>query len=160
MARKADFNADEWSTVVEAPLLAGMRVATADRGGTIRESVAMAKTYANARRQQGESELLDDIVSAPPAMDPERVRASGDIGHASTERLREAVRLLEQKASSLEEVEAYKRFVLTVAEAAASAHREGGFMGVGGKQVSDAEQAALAEIAATLQVEGSDLRGQ
>ena len=159
MARKADFNADEWSTVVEAPLLAGMRVATADRGGTIRESVAMAKTYANARRQQGESELLDDIVSAPPAMDPERVRASGDIGHASTERLREAVQLLEQGASS-EEVEAYKRFVLTVAEAAASAHREGGFMGVGGKQVSDTEQAALADIAATLQLAGSDLRGQ
>ena len=36
MTKKADFNADEWSTIAEGPLLAGMRVVTASRGGTIR----------------------------------------------------------------------------------------------------------------------------
>lgn len=41
MTKKADFNADEWAKVVEGPLLAGMQVITADRGGTIRESMAM-----------------------------------------------------------------------------------------------------------------------
>ncbi|MBA3298851.1 MAG: hypothetical protein H0U24_02105 [Thermoleophilaceae bacterium] len=150
MTKKADFNADEWSTIAEGPLLAGMRVITAARGGTIRESLAMGQTYAKARQQQGESELLDDLVAAPPSVDPERVRAAGDIGRASSERLREALQLLEQKASP-EEVEAYKRFVMSLAEAAAKAHKEGGFMGVGGKQVSDQEQAALDELAATLE---------
>lgn len=154
MTKKADFNADEWSTVVEGPLLAGMRVVTAARGGTIRESLAMGKTYTQARHQHGKSELLDDLVSAPPAMDPSRVRSAGDIGVVSTERLREAVALLEQKASP-EEVDAYKRFVLTLAEAAANAHREGGFLGVGGQQVSEEEQAALDELAATLQLNRS-----
>jgi hypothetical protein len=149
MTKKADFNADEWSTVVEGPLLAGMRVITASRGGTIRESIAMGQTYAKARQQQGESELLDDLVASPPAMDADRVRATGDVAAASSERLREAVGLLEAK-SSPEEVEAYKRFVLSLAEAVASAHKEGGFLGVGGKQVSDEEQAALDDIAATL----------
>jgi hypothetical protein len=154
MTRKADFNADEWSTVVEGPLLAGMRVVAAARGGTLRESLAMGKVYTHARQQHGESELLDDLVSAPPAMDPNRLRSGGDIGAVSTERLREALALLDQKASP-EEVESYKRFVLTLAEAAANAHREGGFLGVGGKQVSEGEQAALDEIAAILQVDPS-----
>jgi len=149
MTRKADFNADEWTTVVEGPLLAGMRVVTAGRGGTIRESLAMAKVYAEARRDQGTSELLDDLAASPPAMDPKRIGAGGDVAQVSTERLREAVTLLEAKASP-EEGEAYKRFVLSLAGAAAGAHREGGFLGVGGKEVSESEQNALDDIARTL----------
>ncbi len=149
MAKKADFNAEEWSTVVEGPVLAGMRVVTAHRGGTIRESLAMGKVYAEARRQQGESGLLDALASSPPALDQERLRAAGDLGEAITERLREALRILEQKASP-EEIEAYKGFVVSVAEAAAKAHKEGGFIGIGGKEVSESEQAALDEIRAVL----------
>ncbi len=152
MTKKADFNADEWSTIAEGPLLAGMRVVTAARGGTIRESIAMGQTYAKARQEEGGSELLDDLVSAPPTVDPNRAREAGDLARASSERLREALGLLEQKASP-DEADAYKRFVLAVAEAAARAHKEGGFMGVGGKQVSDEEEAALNEIAATLQLD-------
>jgi hypothetical protein len=45
-------------------------------------------------------------------------------------------------------VNAYKRFVYSVAEAVAHAHREGGFLGFGGSEVSEREQAALDEIAA------------
>lgn len=149
MTKKADFNAEEWSTIVEAPLLAGMRVIAASRGGTIRESIAMSKTYSQARQQQGHSELLDELVASPPSIDSERVRASGDVATASTQRLRDAVALLEAKAAP-EETEAYKSFVLSLAQTAANAHREGGFLGVGGKQVSDEEQAALDDIAATL----------
>jgi hypothetical protein len=149
MTKKADFNAEEWSTVVEGPVLAGMRVVTADRGGTIRESLAMGQVYAQARKGRGDSELLDELVSSPPSMDQERLRAAGDVAAASAERLREALAILEQKASP-EEVDAYKRFVVNVAEAVAKAHKEGGFIGIGGTQVSASEQAALDEIAATL----------
>ena len=153
MTRKADFNAEEWSTVAEGPLLAGMRVITAGRGGAIRESMAMGRTYADARQHHGESELLDDLVASPPAMDPSRFQTPGDIGALTGERLREAVTILEQKASP-EEVDAYKRFVLAAARAVAEAHREGGSLGVGGKDVSEGEQAALDEIAATLELTG------
>jgi hypothetical protein len=149
MTKKADFNADEWSTLVEGPVLAGMRVVTAGRGGTIRETMAMGKIYAAAREQQGESELLDDLISSPPAMDPKRVGSTGDVKGAAEERLREAVGILEAKATP-EEREAYKSFVVTLAEGVANAHKEGGFMGVGGTRVSEDEQKALDEIAATL----------
>ncbi|MBA2581300.1 MAG: hypothetical protein H0V03_10750 [Thermoleophilaceae bacterium] len=154
MTKKADFNADEWATVVEGPLLAGMRVITAGRGGTLRESLAMGQTYAKARQAQGSSELLDELVSAPPAMDPSRLRSAGDIASMSTERLRHALQILQRKASS-DDVDAYKRFVLTLAQEAANAHREGGFLGVGGQQVSETEQDALDDIAATLEVTSS-----
>lgn len=150
MTKKADFNAEEWSTLVEAPVLAGMRVVTAGRGGTIRESMAMGKVYAAARQQHGESELLDDLISSPPTMTPQRVGSSGDIKGAVEERLREAVGIIDAKATP-EEREAYCSFVLTLAEAVAAAHKEGGFMGVGGTPVSDDEQRALDEIAATLE---------
>jgi hypothetical protein len=152
MTRKAEFNAEEWSSIVEGPVLAGMRVAMAARGGTIRESLAMGETYARARREHGQSDLLDDIVSAPPAMDPSRLPSRDDVGRVTAQRLREAVALLEGKASP-EEVDAYKRFVMTLAEAAANAHREGGFLGIGGKRVSEDEQTALDEIAAVLELE-------
>jgi hypothetical protein len=149
MTKKADFNAEEWSAVVEAPLLAGLRVIAADRGGTIRESMAMGQVYSHARERRGDSELLDEIVSSPPALDQERVKQAGDIAAASSGRLREGLAILRQKATS-EEVDAYRNFVMDVAEAAAKAHKEGGFIGIGGKQVSDKEQAALDELEATL----------
>ena len=69
MTTKADFNAEVWASVVEAPLLAGMKLVAAERGGTLRESLAVGKTYAEARRQQGESPLLDEVVATPPGLD-------------------------------------------------------------------------------------------
>jgi len=149
MTTKADFNADEWSKVVEGPVLAGLRVVASDRGGTIRESLAIGKVYQHAREKRGDSELLDELVASAPALDRERVKESGDVAAASTERLREALGVLRQKATD-EEVDAYRNFVMDVAEAAAKAHKEGGFIGIGGKEVSEKEQAALNEIESEL----------
>ena len=154
MTTKADFNAEEWSTLVEAPLFAGMTVVAAERGGTIRESLAIGKAYAAARQQHGESALLDEIVSSPPALDPNRLReAGGDVRQLATSRLQAAVAIVQAKAAG-EDAEAYKRFVVTVAEAVAGAHREGGFAGIGGTPVSEKEQAALDAIRSTLAIDG------
>jgi hypothetical protein len=150
MTRKADFNAEEWSTIVDAPLYAAMRVISADRGGTLRESLALGRAYQEARQRHGQSELLDELVKSPPAIDPDRVReAGGNIAAVAPERLREAIGVLEAKATP-EEVDAYKHFVMTVAQAVASAHKEGGFLGIGGKQISAAEDQALDEISNAL----------
>ena len=150
MTTKADFNAEEWSAVVEAPLLAALQVTAAERGGTIRESLAVARAYAEARQHQGQAELLDAIVASPPSLDPARVREGGrDVAAVARPRLAEAVRVLGAKATE-DERRAYAEFVLTVAEAAANANREGGFAGIGAKPVSANEQAALDEIRAAL----------
>src|SRR3954464_1796297 len=77
MTRKADFNAEEWSTVAEGPLYAGLRVIAASRGGTVRESLAMGRVYKDARTQHGESELLDELVASPPTLDPKHAQQAG-----------------------------------------------------------------------------------
>lgn len=150
MTQKADFNAEEWSTVVDGPLYAGMRVISASRGGTLRETLAMGRVYQEARQRHGESELLDELVKSPPSIDPEQLqKAGGDIGTITAQHLRDAMTILESKATPAE-VDAYKRFVMTVAQAAAGAHKEGGFLGIGGTPISDAENHALDELSGAL----------
>ena len=150
MTRKAEFNAEEWATVVNGPLYAGMYVISAERGGTLRETAAMGRVYQEARARQGADELLDELVKSPPSLDPERIRAAGgDLSAVTTEQLRNAMAILEAKATP-PEVDDYKRFVMTVAQEVAGAHKEGGFLGIGGKPVSDAENRALDEISSAL----------
>ena len=150
MTRKADFNAEEWSTVVNGPLYAGMRVVAADKGGTVRETLAMGRVYQDARQRHGESELLDELLKSPPAIDPDKLQqAGGNIASITSQQLRDAIAILEAKGTPAD-VDAYKRFVMMVAQAAAGAHKEGGFLGIGGKPVSDAENQALDEISTTL----------
>jgi hypothetical protein len=144
MATKADFNAEEWSKLVEAPLLAAVRVSKASGGGKIREAVAVAKVYGEARTQQGDSALLDEIVASPPGV--EETAPGDDPAAVVTARLREALRIVDEK--SPEDSDAYRSFVVAVARAAAEAHKEGGFIGIGGRKISDEEAAALKEIQA------------
>jgi len=143
MTGRADFTEEEWELVLEGPPSAGMIVVTAQRGGTFRESIAMAKAYVEARRQHGESELLDELVAAKPERDHTRYHSVEELRQHGQQHLRDAVELLERKASA-EEVAAYRRFVLTLAEKVANAHREGG------EKVSDAERTAIEEISASL----------
>jgi hypothetical protein len=150
MTAKADFNAEEWSTLVQAPMLAAIKVVASERGGTIRETLAVGRAYSEARRHQGDSALLDAIVASPPAVDPSSLQQDGgDLSAQVGQKLAEAVALADSKASA-DESQAYKQFVHTVAEAAANANREGGFIGIGGKPVSANEQRALDEIRSTL----------
>jgi hypothetical protein len=143
MTGKVDFTQQEWDLVLEGPPSAGMIVVTAQRGGTIRETLAIAKAYAEARQRHGESELLDEIVAAKPEIDHTRYHSVAELKQHGLQHLRDAVELLERKATP-GEVDGYRRFVLTLADKVASAHREGGV------SVGDAEQAAIAEISTSL----------
>jgi hypothetical protein len=143
MTGKTDFTEQEWELVLHGPPTAGMIVVTAQRGGTFRETYAIAKAYAEARAHHGASELLDEIVAAKPPMDHTRYHSAGELQEQGLKHLRDAVELLERKATP-DEVNDYRRFVLTLAEKVANAHREGD---VG---VSEAEQAAVDQISASL----------
>jgi hypothetical protein len=140
---KADFTQEEWQLVLEGPPSAGLIVVTAQRGGSFRETIAIAKAYAEARRQHGESELLDEIVSAKPETDHTRYHSAEELKEQGLQHLRDAIAVLERRATP-EEVEDYRRFVLNLAEKVANAHRENG------QSVGPAEQAAIDEIAANL----------
>lgn len=141
MTGKADFSEQEWELVRSGPPTAGMIVLTAARGGSFRETWALAKTYAEARQQHGASQLLDDLVADKPEV--ERYRSSEELEQTGLSRIGDAVSLLAQKGSP-EEVEAYKRFTLEVAEHVAAAHKEHG------ESVSGPEREAIDRITASL----------
>jgi hypothetical protein len=145
MTTKSEFNAEEWERVARAPALAGVMVALADRGGTFRESLALGKAYAAAKRDDGGSELLKELVASPPSLNRESAGQPDQI----PEQISEAVRIVEQKATP-EEAEDYRQFILRLADVVAHAHKEGGVLGIGGKEVSEEEQAALDRLSSTL----------
>jgi len=140
MTTKADFTEREWDQVLSGPPAAGMVVAMADGGGMMRETMAMAKAYAEARQQHGKSELLDAIVAAKPERDHTRYHSYDELKSHSMELLRDAVATLEGKAGA-EEVDDYRRFILTLSRRVAERHKEEGV------QVSPPEQAAIDDIA-------------
>jgi hypothetical protein len=143
MTTQAAFSPEEWKVVLEGPPAAGMIVITAAHGGTFRETIAMSKAYAEARAEHGESELLDEIVSAKPKVDHTRYHSAEELRDNGLGRLREAMALLEGKATA-EERDDYRRFVLTLASKVAAAHREHG------QSVSPAEEQAIGQITAAL----------
>jgi hypothetical protein len=149
MTTKAEFNAEEWSKVTEAPALAAMMVIAADRGGTIRETVSLARAYAEARDKGAGDELLDELVSSPPSVDSKELGSVEQLREQAPARLQAAIALVEGKATP-EETAAYRQFILGVADTVAHAHKEGGFLGIGGKEVSESEQKVLDELEATV----------
>jgi hypothetical protein len=140
---KADFTPEEWQVVLAGPPSAGMIVVTAQRGGTFRETIAIAKAYVEARKKHGQSQLLDEIVAAKPEIDHTRYHSFDELKDDGLRHLRDAVALLERKATA-EELDDYRRFVLNLADEVANAHREGG------ENVSPAERAAIEEVAASV----------
>jgi hypothetical protein len=144
MTGKADFTAEEWDAIAEGPTSAGMIVSTAERGGTFRETFAMAKAYTEARKEHGDSALLDELVSSRPKMDHTRTHSAEELREHALQRVRDAIGVLEQKATP-EEVEDYRRFVVSLANRVAEAKTE-----KGDRSTGDAESAAIAEITKAL----------
>lgn len=149
MARKADFNAEQWDAVVAGPPAAGLIVIAADRGGVLKESLSIARAYQEARGAQGGNGLIDDLVASPPPVQPVQARSADQLRTDALQRLRDAVAAV-QATGDAEDLDAYRAFVLGVAQRAAEASKEGGILGIGGERVSAAEREAIDEIGRAL----------
>jgi hypothetical protein len=118
MAKKSDFTEQEWEQLRKGATGAGLLVSVSDRSffDSFKEAGSLAKHLAGGRSD--ESELVRELAgergsgfgvrSAPQEIESETVEA-----------LRGAVSTLQAKAP--DEVEAYKSFVLEVAEAVGKA---------------------------------------
>ena len=129
MATKADFTEQEWEALQKGVSGAGFLTALSDRSffDSFKEAGALARHMGEAQRT-AQSELVRDlgetrgtgfgITDSPAEIESETMDA-----------LRQAVQVLEQKAP--EEVEAYKSFVIEVAQSVGSA--------AGGGETAEAE---------------------
>ncbi len=153
MTTKNDFTEEEWIRVRRAPFVAGMAISIADPGGPIemtKESVGTVKSATNPPTRE---QLLTEVALDLQSMTQQRQNPLGDFKPQAPQQIQEELKvvtdLVSSKASA-EEAAAFKQWLLTTAQAAADAAKEGGFMGFGATQVSQGEQNMLDQLRATI----------
>jgi hypothetical protein len=162
MASKAAFTAEEWTQVLGGVFMAGFAVTAADPSGLwglLKETFASGRALMEAKSNAAASELSQAIVGdietsegRSAAQDYVKARLQGarreEIKQRAIDALRSAAAIVNQKAPS--DAATYQAWLMGIANNVAEASKEGGFLGFGGVDVSDAEKATLAEIAAAL----------
>ena len=157
MTSKASFTDDEWGRVVRAPFVAGMAITIADPGGPIEISKEMMATLRAATVPPSQEELLAAVALDIQAMIQDKKNparsfkptAAATAGTEILQELRAVDAILAEKATP-EETQAFRGWLVTAAQAAADAAKEGGFMGFGAVQVSEGEQAMLDQLRSAL----------
>jgi hypothetical protein len=153
MTTKSDFTDEEWTRVLRAPFVAGMAISLADPGGPIEMSKETMTTMKSATNPPTREQLLTEIALDIQSMTQQRQSPiSGFKPQAAQQILDElgAVSEIVSTKATAEEAAAFKQWLLTTAQAAADAAKEGGFMGFGAVQVSEGEQQMLDQVRAAI----------
>jgi hypothetical protein len=162
MANKQSFTPEEWTKILESTMLAGMAVSAAEPSGLwglMKEGFASSSALAHAKADAGSSELVKSVVAEYQTSEgrsaiQEALRKRfagakpGDAVQRSLDNLREVSAILAAKAPG--DARAFKAWLSSISQKVAEASSEGGFLGIGGVQVSDAEKATLGDIAKAL----------
>jgi hypothetical protein len=162
MAKQDSFTADEWALLRLAPSMVSSGVAASDPSGlfaSIKEAAAGASGVAETFKSKSNLELFSALAadrSMPAMPDPKSLLGEGsrdqqmqNFKKAVLERVKSASDLVGRKASP-EEAASYRTMLVGVAQKAAEASNEGGFLGFGGVRVSDKEKAFVTEVGRTV----------
>jgi hypothetical protein len=156
MSTKNDYSADEWKLIAGAPVAAGLLVTLADASGPVglvKEAMAVSKAITDSA--QGDApeivKSLAEVVKSAGGRQELPDVPTGDRAatkNALTTALKGAVSAVERKSPG--EVDAFKKWLVSVAGKVAEASKEGGFLGFGGTQVSADEEQAIKQLAEML----------
>ena len=159
MTGKAEFTDEEWQRLRRSPIVAGMAITLADPGGPIevtKESVAALRTVLEAAETGGQGELVDEVAKDVAEMGKQRENPLGDFkpkgamaGEEILSELRAVNALLSEKASP-EDAASFRQWLLSAAQRAADAAKEGGFLGFRAERVSEGEQQMLDKLGEVL----------
>jgi hypothetical protein len=167
MSKKTDFTDQEWETLRTAPHLVMLSVATAGASGlfgSLKEAFAPAGAIIEATK--GNNELLRNICDREELKAAQKslrssIKMSGDLESlrdrlqtSAADKAREATAVLKQKGSA-EDLDAYRKLLVDIADRTAKAAKEGGFLGFGGEWVSEGERAVISRISQALGVQTS-----
>jgi len=162
MTDKSNFTSDEWKLLLESVMMAGIAVTEADPNGLwgmLRESTASARALVQAQLDPRSGPLIKAVVGDFQTPQGQSIAAGGLneklAGRSPAERnaqcietLREAGALIDSKAP--DDAPAFKGWLRDISQHVAEASKEGGFLGIGGVLVSDAEKATLTQISSAL----------
>ena len=164
MADKSSFTKEEWVLLLESPMMAGMAVTAADPSGLwglLKESFAGGNALAKAISDPGANPLVKALATDFSTSEARSAARDGlkakfansqvaDVKTKSIEALRQVSAVLEAKAPG--DAPAFRNWLRQIGQTTAEAASEGGLLGFGGVQVSDAEKATLTEISSALGV--------
>lgn len=158
MTAKADYTPEEWAALRRAPLVAGLAVSFADPGGPIeltKETMAAQRAISTP---PGDHELLIAVSQDAMANAKDVRNLKDDLGlkgatvrEQIADELRRVNGILSAKATP-EEAAAFRMWLITAAQEAAEAAKEGGFLGIGATRVSEGEQAMLDRLREILEL--------
>jgi len=151
---KDDFTEDEWTRIVRAPFIAGMAISLADPGGPIEAAKETMATLKSATNPPSREQLLAEVALEIQSMtqqhhNPLKGWKPSKEGPAPGQQILDELRAVHEAIAAKatpEETEAFGRWMVTAAQAAADAAKEGGFMGFHAQRVSEREQSMLDQI--------------
>jgi hypothetical protein len=154
MATKADFTDEEWTRLERAPFVAGWAISLADPGGPIeavKETMATIKTVTESARTDAGG-LVGEVAKSFADKSQKRenpmkgFKPKGAMaGQQILDELKGVNELVTAKATP-EEAAEFREWLLTAAQRAADAAKEGGFMGFNAERVSEGEQQMLDQL--------------
>ena len=164
MADKSNFTSDERILLLESVTMAGIAVSAAEPHGLwglLKEGFASGNVLAHAKMDPTTNPLVkavvDDFGTAQgrgAARDGLKKKLAGskpsEIKARCIDTLRQAGAVVDAKAPG--DAAAFKAWLRQISQHVAEAATEGGFLGIGGVQVSDAEKATLTEISSALKL--------
>ena len=142
MANKTSFTPDEWTKLLESPMMAGLAITAAEPSGLwglLKESLSSGWALLEARTS-GPNELIKALATdfgtsegRAAARDGVQARLSGskpaEIRDKAIAALREAAAIVDAKAPA--EADAFKEWLKQIAQKAAEASTEGAFWALG-----------------------------
>jgi hypothetical protein len=165
MATKADFTAEEWEVLRDAPHLVMLSVATAGSSGMIGSfKEAFAPLGAIIEAAKGKDDLLRGVCDREELKAAQQsirtsIKTGGDakalrdeLQNAAAEKAAAANSILKKKGSP-EDLKAFRQLLMDIGERTANAAKEGSFLGFGGERVSEGECAVLKRVSQALEIE-------
>jgi hypothetical protein len=155
MSKQTDYTSEEWKTISAAPVMAGLLVTVSDLSGPIgmaKEAFAVVRGVIDAATGTS-NELIKAIGEGIKAQGgkPEMPDLPNDraaVRTALIDGCKRALAIVSQKSPT--EAGEYKQWLTSLAQKTAEASKEGGFLGIGGVQISDDEKAAVNELTSAL----------
>ncbi len=155
MSKQTDYTTEEWKTISAAPVMAGLLVSVSDMSGPVglaKEAMAVSKAVTESAASTS-NELIKAVAEGIRTMGgkPEMPKLPGDregVRNMLIGGCRQAAAVVAQKSPV--EAEEYKRWLVSLAQKTSQASKEGGFLGIGGTVVSEAESSAVAELSSAL----------
>ncbi len=158
MAKQDTFTSEEWTLLRIAPSFVSVGVSAVDPSGlfsSIKEVIAGANRTMATLHANNSLELFSALAadrSIPGIPDVHALLGEGphdqqiqNFKSAALDRVKSAAAVLAVKASAAE-ADAYRKMLVSVAQDAANASKEGGFLGFGGVRVSEKERAFIDEV--------------